>query len=88
MKKSGAFPNVTKTIGLALLKSVLEEDSNFPATRCELIENQGWKVFDLTEEEHVHESTLPDVKYASFGGSGESFKTASITLEYRLSAYA
>ncbi|HWR59207.1 MAG TPA: DUF72 domain-containing protein [Thermodesulfovibrionales bacterium] len=68
-EKSGAFPNVTKTAGLASLRTVLEEDAKFPATKSELIEKQGWKVFDLTEEEHVHASTLleklPDGKYAS-----------------------
>ncbi|MCE8426429.1 MAG: DUF72 domain-containing protein [Candidatus Methanoperedens sp.] len=57
-KKSGTFPKVTKTTGLASLKTVLEEDAKFPATIDELIEKQGWKVFDLTETEHVHASIL------------------------------
>ncbi len=52
------FQKVTKTIGLASLRSVLEEDAKFPASKSELIEKQGWKVFDLTEQEHVHASTL------------------------------
>jgi uncharacterized protein YecE (DUF72 family) len=68
-EKSGTFPNVTKTTGLASLQSVLEEDAEFPTTKSELIEKQGWKVFDLTKTEHVHASTLleklPDRKYAS-----------------------
>jgi uncharacterized protein YecE (DUF72 family) len=68
-EKSGTFPNLTKTTGLASLRTVLEEDAKFPATKRELIEKQDWKVFDLTEEEHVHASTLleklPDGKYAS-----------------------
>lgn len=67
--KSGTFPKVTKATGLASLKIILEEDTMFPATRGELIEKQGWKVFDLTENDHVHTSTLlgklPDRKYAS-----------------------
>ncbi len=70
-EKSGTFPNVTKTVGLASLRSVLEEDAKFPATKGELIEKQGWKVFDLTETEHVHVSTLleklPDGKYTDAG---------------------
>jgi len=70
-EKSGTFPNVTKNTGLASLKSVLEEDSKFPATRGELIERQGWKVFDLSNTEHIHASVLleklPDRKY----GNGE-----------------
>lgn len=66
-KKSGAFPNVTKTKGLESLKSVIEEDARFPVTKNELIEKQGWKVFDLNEKEHVHASVLlerlPDGDY-------------------------
>ncbi len=68
-QKSGEFPGVTKSKGLESLKSVIEEDAKFPATKSELIEKQGWKVFDLAETEHVHASTLleklPDVKYAN-----------------------
>jgi len=68
-EKSGTFPKVTKAIGLASLKIVLEEDTMFPATKNELIEKQGWKVFDLTEKEHVHANLLlgklPDKKYTS-----------------------
>jgi uncharacterized protein YecE (DUF72 family) len=66
---SGTFPNVTKAVGVASLKSVLEEDTMFPATKTELMEKQGWKVFDLTEKEHVHADVLlgklPDKKYTS-----------------------
>lgn len=57
-EKRGTFPKVTRTVGLESLKSVLEEDARFPATKGELVEKQGWKVFDLTETEHVHVSTL------------------------------
>jgi hypothetical protein len=68
-EKTGTFPQVTNAAGLASLKIVLEEDIVFPATRSELMEKQGWKVFDLTEYEHVHASTLlgklPERKYAS-----------------------
>src|SRR3990172_10595856 len=68
-QQSNTFPNVTKTTGLASLKSVLEEDSKFPATKGELIEKQGWKVFDLPDTQHQHASVLleklPDRKYWS-----------------------
>lgn len=67
-KKTGKFPNVTKSTGLSSLQTVLEEDAKFPATKTELIEQQGWKVFDLTGDEHVHASVLlerlPDGRYA------------------------
>ena len=68
-KKRGTFPKVTKATGLASLKIVLEEDAKFPATKNELIEKQGWKVFDRTGDEHVHTEVwlgkLPDRKYSS-----------------------
>jgi uncharacterized protein YecE (DUF72 family) len=68
-QKSGNFPKVTKAIGLASLRSVLEEDAKFPASKSELIEKQGWKVFDLTEKDHVHASVLlgklPDREYGN-----------------------
>ena len=51
------------------MKIILEEDAKFPATKGELMEKQGWKVFDMTENEHFHASTLlgklPERKYAS-----------------------
>ena len=66
-EKSRSFPNLTKTTGLASIKSVLEEDAKFPATKSELIEKQGWKVFDLSDVEHVHAcmllEKLPDRRY-------------------------
>ena len=68
-RKNGTFPNVTKTTGLGSLTSVIEQDAKFPATKQKLIEKQGWKVFDLTEKEHVHTGMLlermPDGKYAN-----------------------
>lgn len=68
-QKTGSFPGVTKTTGFASLASVLEEDAKFPATRSELIEEQGWKVFDLAVNQHLHASMLlgklPEGRYAS-----------------------
>ncbi|MCE8425597.1 MAG: hypothetical protein J5U17_07450 [Candidatus Methanoperedens sp.] len=68
-ERSGTFPKVTKAAGLASLKIVLEEDIVFLATKSELIEDQGWNVFDLTEKEHVHArlllENLPNGKYSS-----------------------
>lgn len=68
-QKNGTFPNITTDTGLASLKTVLEEDAKFPVAKKELIEKQGWKVFDLTENEHVHASMLlemlPDRRYVN-----------------------
>jgi len=57
-QKTGEFPGVTKSKGLESLKYVIEEDAKFPATKSELIEKLGWKLFDLTETEHIHASIL------------------------------
>jgi uncharacterized protein YecE (DUF72 family) len=68
-ERSGIFPKITKAGGLESLKIVLEDDTVFPATKGELIEKQGWKVFDLTEKEHVHARSLlenlPKGKYSN-----------------------
>ncbi|MCE8429451.1 MAG: DUF72 domain-containing protein [Candidatus Methanoperedens sp.] len=68
-EKNVTFPKVTKAVGLASLRLVLEEDAVFPATKSELIEKQGWKMFDLTENDHVHADMLlgklSDRKYSS-----------------------
>ena len=65
--RNGTFPGITKATGLASLKIILEEDARFPAAKNELMEKQGWKVFDLSENEHVHARTmlekLPDREY-------------------------
>lgn len=68
-RKNGTLPNITNKTGLASLEVVLNEDTDFPAWKTELVEGQGWKVFDLTENERVHARTmldkLPDKKYAN-----------------------
>jgi uncharacterized protein YecE (DUF72 family) len=66
-KQTGKFPKITKSTGLSSLQEVLKEDTQFPATRQELIHNQGWKLFDLTADkraltrELLHE--LPEKTY-------------------------
>ncbi len=79
-QKTEEFPGVTKSKGLESLKSVIEEDAKFPATKGELIKKHGWKVFDLTETAHVHASTLlnnlPDVKFASVEEVIEALKNS------------
>jgi uncharacterized protein YecE (DUF72 family) len=48
-KETGKFPKVTRSTGLVSLEEILSEDARFPATKEELINNQGWKLFDITE---------------------------------------
>jgi uncharacterized protein YecE (DUF72 family) len=52
------FIPVTAFTGIDSAKAVLEEDAEFPSTRAELIEHQGWKVIDLTPDKRVHLSEL------------------------------
>jgi uncharacterized protein YecE (DUF72 family) len=57
-KKTGKFPKVTKSIGKGSLEEVLREDIRLPATKEELIHQQGWKVIDITDDKRVYASEL------------------------------
>jgi uncharacterized protein YecE (DUF72 family) len=57
-KNTGTFLPVTSFVGLDSAKAVLTEDANFPASRADLIEKQGWKVIDLARDKRVHLSEL------------------------------
>jgi uncharacterized protein YecE (DUF72 family) len=68
-KETGKFPKITGSTGLSSLEEVLNEDATFPATKQELISDQGWKLFDLTEDKRVSASDylqkLPERTYNS-----------------------
>jgi uncharacterized protein YecE (DUF72 family) len=68
-KRTGKFPLITKSSGLTSLEEVLSEDAKFPSTKQELIENQGWKLFDQTKEKRIHTAdilqSLPERAYKS-----------------------
>ena len=53
-KQTGKFPTITKSTGLTSLEQILREDAQFPAKKQELIQSQGWKIFDLTPEKRIH----------------------------------
>jgi len=57
-KELGKFLPVTAFTGLESAKAVLLEDAKFPLTKTQLIENQGWKVFDLRADRRIHLSNL------------------------------
>jgi uncharacterized protein YecE (DUF72 family) len=57
-KKTGMFPPVTAFTGVDSVRAVLSEDAQFPMSKLELIERQGWKVVDLTLDKRVHLSDL------------------------------
>jgi hypothetical protein len=57
-KRTGKFLPVTSFTGVDSARAVLAEDAQFPISKFELIENQGWKVVDLTVDKRVHLSDL------------------------------
>jgi uncharacterized protein YecE (DUF72 family) len=57
-KKTGEFMPVTSFTGVDSARAVLSEDAQFPMSKSELIEEQGWKVVDLSVEKRVHLSEL------------------------------
>jgi len=68
-KLSGKFPMTTGSTGPESLREVLREDAKFPTPKQKLIEDQGWKIIDLTPERRVHASelleTIPEKIYHS-----------------------
>jgi len=52
-KETGRFPMVTKSTGLKSLEEVLRKDAKFPTSKPQLIQHQGWKLIDLTEDKRV-----------------------------------
>jgi len=68
-KQTGKFPMATSSTGLKSLEQVLREDAKFPSQKQELIQHQGWKLIDLTEDTRVHASEilekLPEGNYES-----------------------
>jgi len=57
-KKTGKFLPVTSFTGVDSTRAVLAEDAQFPMSKSDLIEKQGWKVVDLTLGKRVHLSEL------------------------------
>jgi uncharacterized protein YecE (DUF72 family) len=78
-KQTGKFPMITRSTGLTSLEEVLSEDARFPSTRQELIREQGWKIFDLTETERIHSGDLleklPEATYNNLGEVIDRLKT-------------
>jgi uncharacterized protein YecE (DUF72 family) len=66
-RETGTFPAITRTIGLDSLLAVMKEDAQFPSNKKELVEHQGWKLYDATKEERIRASEtlqkLPERNY-------------------------
>ena len=76
----GNFLPVTAFTGVDSAKDVLSEDAVFPTTKQSLINDQGWKVVDLSVEKRVHLSELlskiPDKTYFSLDEVLSSLKAS------------
>ncbi len=46
----GYFPKITGGVGTDSIREVLGEDARFPTTRSRLLKDQGWKVYQDTDE--------------------------------------
>ncbi len=55
-KRTGMFPQITRSTGLRSLEEILKDDSVFPATNEELIHDQRWKLFDLDRNQRARTS--------------------------------
>jgi uncharacterized protein YecE (DUF72 family) len=77
-KKTGTFVPITNFTGVDSARTVLFEDTRFPLSKSELIENQGWKVIDLTLDKRVHLAELlvnvPDKTYNSVDEVAEALE--------------
>jgi uncharacterized protein YecE (DUF72 family) len=70
--ESGKFPSLTGQVGLESLGQVLKEDAGFPTTKSQLVENQGWKLYDKNVEERARArevlEKLPERTYTTLDG--------------------
>jgi hypothetical protein len=69
---------ITDFTGVDSARAVLFEDTPFPISKSELIENQGWKVIDLTLDKRIHLAELlaniPDKTYNSVDEVAEALE--------------
>jgi len=66
---TGKFQKLSNHTGLDALEKVLEEDAVFPLTRSELVNSQGWKLFDLASDRRIRAGEflqeLPETTFLS-----------------------
>jgi uncharacterized protein YecE (DUF72 family) len=78
-KEKSVFLPVTSFTGVDSARAVLSEDAQFPSTKDELVENQGWKVIDLDADKRIHLSELlsklPEKIYYSVDEVAEALET-------------
>ncbi len=57
-ERTGRFPPATRRVGIEAVREALEPDARFPATREDLIQDQGWKVIATERRGNVHAGEL------------------------------
>ena len=77
-KNTGDFVPITDFTGVDSVRAVMFEDAPFPISKAKLIENQGWKVIDLTLDKRIHLAELlaniPDKTYNSVDEVAEALE--------------
>ena len=66
--QKGYFPKITSGVGIDSIREMLGEDARFPATKASLLKDQGWKVFQGSDEVRKISTVLeklPDGEYRS-----------------------
>jgi uncharacterized protein YecE (DUF72 family) len=66
--EKGYFPKITSGVGADSIREVLSEDARFPTTKSRLLKEQGWKVFQDTDEVRKISTVLeklPEEKFDS-----------------------
>jgi len=66
---TGKFQKLSNYTGLDALEKILKEDATFPLTKSELLNSQGWKLFDQTNDRRTRAEEflekLPETTYLS-----------------------
>jgi len=66
---TGKFQRLSSYTGLDALEKILKEDATFPMTKSELLNSQGWKLFDQTTDRRTRAEEflekLPETTYLS-----------------------
>jgi uncharacterized protein YecE (DUF72 family) len=79
---SERFPSLTGQVGLESLSEVLREDARFPTSKSRLVDEQGWKLFDVTAEERVRARVLlerlPEKTYTTINEVLSSLREAPL----------
>jgi len=79
---SGKFLSLSGQVGLESLSEVLSEDARFPTSKSRLVDEQGWKLFDVADEERVRARVflerLPEKTYTTINEVLSSLRETSL----------